>query len=176
METQPETTLIEFIRYNQWANQQLLAACLTLSESQLTTGIPGTYGSIRDIFRHLLRAEADYINRITGASPPPSFKWEDGPGLAEMSAYAAQLGAAFMDTVHRILPTRNVHEEENGKFIDYQARQLFMQVVNHGIEHRTNITTFLSSQDLPVPEIDNWGYMFAHRERFALKEGEVTGN
>jgi len=157
MDTQPEPTLVEFIRYNQWASQQLLAACMVLSEDQLTAGIPGAYGSIREVFGHILRAEADYIGRITGERPQPSFKWEDRPSVAEMSTYAAQLGEAFLEVIQRVPPTRNIHEEEDGKFIDYEARQLFMQVVNHGIEHRTNITTFLSSQGLPAPEIDNWG-------------------
>jgi uncharacterized damage-inducible protein DinB len=176
MDTQPETTLVEFIRYNNWANQQVLAACKDVSESQLTVMIPGAYGSIRDTFKHLLRAEADYINRITGTRPQPSFNWEDGPSLAEMSAFAAQVGEAFMDTIQRIPPTQIVHEEEDGQTIDYQARQLFMQVVNHGIEHRTNITTFLNSLGLPVPEVDDWGYMWAHPDRFAVKEGRVAGD
>jgi len=176
METYPEPTLIEFIRYNSWANQQVLAACASLSEAQLTAQIPGAYGSVRETFSHLLRSEASYLGRITGARPQPPFKWEDGPSLAELSAFAAQLGDAFMEVVQRVPPTANIHEEEGGKFIDYQARHLFMQVVNHGIEHRTNITTFLNSQGLPAPEIDNWGYLFAHPDRFALKEGDVTGD
>jgi uncharacterized damage-inducible protein DinB len=174
MDTQPETTLVEFIRYNNWANQQVLAACKDVSESQLTVMIPGAYGSIRDTFKHLLRAEADYINRITGTRPQPSFNCEDGPRLAEMSAFAAQVGEAFMDTILRIPPTQIVHEEEDGQTIEYRARQLFMQVVNHGIEHRTNITTFLNSLGLPVPEVDGWGYMWAHRDRFEVKEGRKT--
>lgn len=33
METQPEPTLVEFVRYNQWANQQLLAACMNVGAS-----------------------------------------------------------------------------------------------------------------------------------------------
>lgn len=174
MDTQPEPTLVEFIRYNNWANQQVLAACQQLSESQLTAPIPGAYGSIRDTFKHLLRAEADYINRITGTRPQPSFKWEDGPSLAEMAAFAAQVGEVFMDTIQRIPPTQIVHEEEDGLTMDYQARQLFMQVINHGIEHRTNITTLLNSLGLPVPEVDNWGYMSAHPDRFSMREGKVA--
>jgi len=171
METQPEPTLVEFIRYNAWANQQVLAACQALSEAQLTAPIPGAYGSVRATFRHMLWAEADYINRITGARPQPAFKWEDGPGLAELSAFAAQLGQAFLDVLLRVPPTQIVHEEEDGKFLDYQARQLYMQVINHGIEHRTNITTYLSNLGLIAPEVDGWGYMFAHRDRFEVQEG-----
>ena len=46
METQPEPTLVEFIRYNNWANQQLLAVCASLNESQLLAKVTGAYGSI----------------------------------------------------------------------------------------------------------------------------------
>jgi uncharacterized damage-inducible protein DinB len=176
MDTQPEPTLVEFIRYNNWANQQVLAACENLSESQLLAKIPGAYGHIRETFGHLLAAEADYINRITGTRPQPPFKWEDGPTLGEMSAFAPQVGEALMDVIQRIPPTQMVHEEENGLTMDYQARQLFMQVINHGIEHRTNITTFLNSHGLAVPEVDNWGYMSAHPDRFEAKEGRVAGD
>ncbi len=173
MPTQPEPTLVEFIRYNAWANQQLLAACADLGEDLLTASIPGAYGSIRAVLRHLLRAEADYLNRINGVHLQPAFSWEEAPSLTDLAAYAAQLGAAFLETVQRVPPTQNVHEEEDGKTIDYQARQLFMQAVNHGIEHRTNITTFLNTHGRPVPELDGWGYLFAHPDRFALQEGEV---
>jgi uncharacterized damage-inducible protein DinB len=170
MDTQPESTLIEFIRYNTWANQQVLAACQNLSESQFAAPIPGAYGSVHRTLGHMLWAEADYINRITGTGPRPPFNWEAGPSLAEMAAFAAQVGEAFLEVVQRIPPTEMVHEAEDGKTLDYQARQLFMQVVNHGIEHRTNVTTYLNSLGLAAPEVDNWGYMFAHRERFEVKE------
>ena len=173
MDFHPEPTLVEFIRYNQWANQLVLAACQPLNESQLADKIPGAYGSVRETFRHLLQAEADYLNRITGSLLEPPFNWQDGPSLAELSAYAAQLGGAYLDVVQRVPPTQLVREEENGLFIEYQARQLFMQVVNHGIEHRTNVTTLLSNLGVAVPELDNWGFMFAHPERFSLKEGKV---
>lgn len=36
MQTQPETTIAEFIRYNNWANQQVLAACQSLSQGLQT--------------------------------------------------------------------------------------------------------------------------------------------
>src|SRR5258706_6501620 len=172
MDNQPEPTLVELIRYNTWANQKVMAVCLTLNESQVSAPIPGAYGSIHRTFGHLLWAEADYIKRITGRAPQPPFNWEEEPSLPELAAVVAQLGAAFLDVVQRVPPAQIVHEEEEGKFLDYQAGQLFMQVINHGIEHRTNITTYLNSQGIALPEVDGWGYMFAHRERFEVKEGE----
>jgi uncharacterized damage-inducible protein DinB len=170
MENQPETTLVELIRYNNWANAQVLAACQELTADQLAATTPGTYGSIHRTLGHIIHAEADYVGRMTGERHQPPFNWEDGPSLAEISAFAVQVADALLDAAQRIPPTYIVHEEEDGNTIDYQARLLFIQAINHGIEHRTNITTILSSLDLPAPEVDGWGYLFSHPHRFDLKE------
>jgi uncharacterized damage-inducible protein DinB len=173
METQPETTLVELIRYNNWANAQVLAACRQLTADQLAAVAPGAYGTIRDTLEHIIRAEADYVGRMTGNGPQPSFKWKDQAALADLSAFADQVAGALLDAAQRISLTHLIHEEEDGKFIDYQARHLFMQAINHGIEHRTNITTILNSLGLSTPEVDGWSYLFAHPERFELKEGSL---
>jgi uncharacterized damage-inducible protein DinB len=173
METQPEPTLIELIRYNNWANAQIIAVCQTLSGEQLAAFTPGAYGSIHRTLGHLVYAEADYVGRMTGNRPQPPFRWEDGPSVAELAAFAEQVAEALLDAAQRIPPTQLVHEEENRQFIDYHARHLFMQAVNHGIEHRTNITTTLSGLGVPTPEIDGWGYLFAYPDRFEMKEGTL---
>ena len=176
MDTQPEPTLVEFIRYNNWANQQVLAACKDLSESQLAATTPGAYGSIRATLQHLLQAEADYVDRMTGAGPRPSFHWDDGPSVAEMSAFAARVGEALLDTVQRVRPTDQVREEWQGKQTHYQARALFIQVIDHGIEHRTNITTILNSERQSPPEVDGWAYLWAHPDRFEAERDRAAGD
>ncbi len=170
MENQPETTLVELIRYNNWANAQVIAACQKLTEDQLAATAPGAYGSIHRTLGHIISAEADYVGRMTGAGPQPPFRWEDEPAVADIAAFAGQVAGALLDAVQRISPTTIVHEEEDGNTIDYQARHLFIQAINHGIEHRTNITTILSGLSLPAPEVDGWSYLFSHPDRFALKE------
>jgi uncharacterized damage-inducible protein DinB len=172
MENQPEPILVEFIRYNNWANQQVLQACQNLSDEQLDSAVPGVYGTIRDTLLHMIWAEADYVGRLTGARPYPAlFKRGDKPTVAGLSAFASDVAPALLDAVQRIPPNHIVHEEEDGNTFDYQARGLFIQVVNHGIEHRTNITTILSSLGLPAPEVDGWGYMEAHPGQFEVKSG-----
>jgi uncharacterized damage-inducible protein DinB len=158
METQPEKTIVEFVRFNQWANQALLAACMDLDERMLTVTIPGAYGSIHETFSHLLRAEAGFLKRIHGSGPQPAFNWKNDPSLAQMAAFSTQVSEAFLDTIKYISPTQNVHEEGNGWSFDYQARIIFMSLIYHGIAHRTDITTFLNNQDVTVPELDVWGY------------------
>ncbi|MFU8771067.1 MAG: DinB family protein [Anaerolineales bacterium] len=171
METNPETTLVEFIRYNNWANAQILAACQVLTSEQLAANSPGTCGTIRATLEHIIRAEAYYIGLLTGSRPQPLIEWDDQPNLAEVFTFAKQVAGALLDTIQRIPPTHIVHEQEDGNTFDYQALAIFVQVVNHGIEHRTNITTILSSLGLPVPEVDGWGYLSAHPDRFDMQEG-----
>lgn len=170
MENQPEAILVELIRYNNWANAQVFAVCLNLAADQLAASAPGVYGSIQRTLGHLIAAEADYIGRLTGRRLAPPFRWEDEPDLSDISAFAGQVAVALLEAIQRTAPNHIVHEEEDGATIDYQARALFIQVINHGIEHRTNVTTILSSLGLAAPEVDGWGYLFAHPEPFELKE------
>ena len=169
METQPETTLVELIRYNNWANAQVLAACQKLAAGQLAAAAPGSYGTIRDTLEHIVAADAGYVGRLTGNLPQPSFKRGDHAALAALSAFADQVAGALLDAAQRIPPTHIVHMEEDGKTFDYQARALFIQVINHGIEHRTNITTILSGLGLPAPEVDGWSYLWSHPDQFEMK-------
>lgn len=171
MQNQPEPILIELIRYNNWANAQIIAACQELTADQLAAAAPGTYGAIHETLGHIIFAEADYVGRLTGDRPQPPFKREDGPTVADLAAFAEQVAAALLETVQRIPSDQMVHEEENGLTMAYRACALFIQIVNHGIEHRVNITTILSGLGLPTPEVDGWGYLFTHPDRFALKEG-----
>lgn len=169
MTTQPEPTLVEFVRYNRWANQQLLAICMELDAALLTTEIAGGYGSILATFAHLLQAEADFLRRIHGTSPQPAFQWDEQTTLGQMAAFAHQVSEAFLETVQQVPPTQTVHEAADDWRFDYHARLIFMSLVYHGIAHRTDITTFLAKQGLQVPELDVWAYQFIHPERFEAK-------
>jgi uncharacterized damage-inducible protein DinB len=169
MDVPPEPTFLEFILYNNWANQQVLQACQSLSEEQLGTKIPGAYGTIRETLGHMIRAEGYYLELLTGSFPRPALKWEAGPSVADMAAYAAQIGDALVEMAQSSRPTDEVIEEDEGKVFHYQARAVFLQIIDHGIEHRTNITTILNQGMQKPPEVDVWAYLAAHPERFDLK-------
>lgn len=170
MNNQPEPTLVELIRYNNWANAQVFAACLKLAKEHRAASAPGAYGSIHATLGHLIAAEADYIQRLTGKGPQLPFRWEDEPALEDIFAFSGTVAEALLDAIQRVPPEHIVHEEEDGNTMDYKASLLFIQVIDHGIEHRTNVTTILSGLGLAAPEVDGWGYLFTHREKFALKE------
>jgi uncharacterized damage-inducible protein DinB len=166
MSHQLEPTMIELFQYNHWANQELMAICMGLDDEIITANIPGSYGSIRDTFTHILKAEISFLRRIHGIYPEPDFKWENNPSLSQMAAYETTLNKALLDTLQDVPATQNVHEEGDGWTFDYQARLIFMSVVYHGIAHRTDITTLLNSKGVSLPELDVWGYCAAYPERF----------
>jgi uncharacterized damage-inducible protein DinB len=169
MPHQFEPTMMEFFQYNHWANQELKGICINLSDEMLTASIPGSYGSIRDTFTHILKAEVSFLKRIHWDYPEPGFKWEDEPGLSQMMAYEATLNEALLGMLQNVPATQNVHEEGDGWTFDYQARLIFMSVVFHGIAHRTDITTMLNNKGVSLPELDVWGYQAAYPQRFQSK-------
>lgn len=169
MTFQLEPTIVEFFHYTHWANAELMTICMGLGEDVVNARIPGAYGSIRETFAHILRAQASFLKRIHGVFPEANFKWDDSPGLAQMLAYEAELSAALVDTLQHVSVTQNVHEEAEGWTFDYQARLIFMSVVYHGIAHRTDMTTALNQAGVALPELDVWGYEAAYPERFQAK-------
>ena len=164
-----EPTMIEFFQYNHWANQSLMAICIGLDDEIITASIPGSYGSIRDTFIHILKAETSFLKRMLGAYPEPDFQWAENPSLSQLMAYETALHEALLDTLQRVPATQNVHEEGDGWTFDYQARLIFMSVVYHGITHRTDITTVLNRKGVRLPELDVWGYCAAYPERYKAK-------
>lgn len=171
MQNQPESTLVELILYNNWATQKLLEILENLPAETLALSAPGIYGSIHRTLGHMLASEAEYVRRMTLSETKPPFQWEEGPSVAEIAAYAQTVGEAMLAAVRGISPEEMVHEEGDDFTVDYQARVLFMQAIEHGIEHRTNITTILTSQGVELPELDIWGYATSHPERFRWQEG-----
>jgi uncharacterized damage-inducible protein DinB len=169
MDDSSQPLIVEFIRYNNWANQQVLAACQNLNQEQLAAALPGAYGTIRDTLEHIIRGEARYVELLTRDFPAPSFKWEEKPDLAEMVAYATQIGDALLEAVQRVGPADTVYEVSPEQTVQYQALAIMIQIINHGVEHRTNITTILNQGLLTPPEVDGWAYLWSHRERFDLK-------
>ena len=128
--------------------------------------MPGAYCTIRDTLEHIIEGEAFYVGLLTGNRPQPPFQWKARLGLAEMRDYATHVGNALVDAINHIRPTGRIDEEDQGNTFHYQALAVFIQIINHGVEHRTNITTIPSAGQHTSPTVDGWGYLSAHPERF----------
>jgi len=160
---------LEFIRYNAWANRTLLAACEALTAAQLAAGGPGAYGPIACTLEHLVDSESFYTLLLSGQAVPAPFDWEAPPPVAAIRAYYEQVAQALLAAAAQVTPETVVHQRWQGGEASYKALTLLIQVVNHGVEHRTNITTILTTLGVTPPEVDGWSYMWGNRERLGAE-------
>ncbi len=63
-----------------WATERLIDACAELSPEQLTTPVPGTYGSILQTFRHLVEGDTLYLSQIRAGKASAPIDEEAGLG------------------------------------------------------------------------------------------------
>jgi uncharacterized damage-inducible protein DinB len=165
----------EFLHYNLWANLHLIDACRDLTPGQLASSAPGAYGSIYDTLRHIIQAEARYHKRLTGVLLDPPFSWNAAPPLTEIRSYAQRVSSALVEAAEQMQVTDSFQRDWNdpeweGQRFRYKAVALLIQVVNHGVEHRTNITTILSQQGIQPPALDGWEYMRLNPDRMGAED------
>jgi uncharacterized damage-inducible protein DinB len=90
--------------------------------------------------------------------------------LSEMRPYAERVSSALVKAAEHMQITdsfaRDWEDQEGERRSSrYKAVALLIQVVNHGVEHRTNITTILSQQGIQPPDLDGWEYMRLNPDR-----------
>jgi uncharacterized damage-inducible protein DinB len=151
--------LAELYKQNLWANLRLLDACKELSEEQLDGSVPGTYGSLRDTWVHLVAAESRYVSTLTGTQRDESFREGNPfPGLDELEKRARKSGEALVEIAEGFRPTRVLKGTWRGQPFTMRAIIPLMQVINHATEHRAHIMTIMTQQGVQPPEIDVWAY------------------
>ena len=153
------TGLPDFFTYNLWANLRLLDACAHLSDAQLDATTRGTFGSVRETLMHLFAAEEGYARHwhFTGASPTPRLKeLTTFPGFDELRRRAERSGKELIAVAEQGELNQILYLDEG----TYEAPIIvvLIQAINHGIDHRSQIATLLSQQDIEPPDLDGWSY------------------
>lgn len=153
------TGLPDFFKYNLWANLRLLDACAQLSAAQLDATMRGTFGSVRETLMHLFAAEEGYARHwhFTGASPTPRLKeLTTFPGFDELRRRAQRSGKELIAVAEQGELNQILSLDEG----TYEAPVIvvLIQAINHGIDHRSQIATLLSQQDIEPPDLDGWSY------------------
>lgn len=155
----------ELFTHHLWANEKLLAACEALSDADLDAEVSGVYGSIRETLVHLFAAETRYVAAIENKPRPDDLHEEKPfPGFPTLCAFAAKTGNELIELVQRVGVEGRMQGENRGEKYDLPLSVPLAQAINHGTEHRTNITTIMSARGLEAPQLDVWQYA---RERSA---------
>jgi uncharacterized damage-inducible protein DinB len=156
--------LEELFKHNLWANLRLLDACDKLSDAQLDTGAPGTYGRIRDTLVHLVGAEELYLALLTGKQPERPLRPGDGfPGIAELRERARRSGEGLVALAAHgdhtmVLRGTWPGGGQQGQSYAMSVAVPMVQAINHATEHRAHVITILSQLGVSWPELDGWAY------------------
>ncbi len=154
------TGLPDFFKYNLWANLRLLDACAQLSDAQLDATTKGTFGSVRETLMHLFAAEEGYVRALTGKIPtPPLADLTHFPDFDELRRRAKGSGEAlitFAEQGEQGKLSQILHLD--GGTYDAPVIVVLIQAINHAIDHRSQIATLLSQQDIEPPDLDGWSY------------------
>lgn len=160
------TLMTDAFSHHVWATLELIDACLPLSADQLATAVPGTYGSILDTMRHLVGADAQYLNLLTDGRVARID--EASMDLARLRAEMEAHGPAWSSLIGPDLdPDRVV----TGRWPDGSGTSApvgirLAQAVHHGTDHRSQICTALTALGIEPPGIDAWD--------FALHDGRLV--
>jgi uncharacterized damage-inducible protein DinB len=141
-----------------WATLRLVDACLPLTQGQLETAVPGTYGSILETVRHLVGSDAWYLFAITGEDAHRID--EDHMDLSELRAAMEGHAAAWSSILIPDLdPDAGVvtHRDDGSETRTTMGIRL-AQAVHHGTDHRSHICTVLTTLGVEPPSIDVWDF------------------
>lgn len=144
--------------HHAWATDRIFDACADLTPEQLQEPVPGTYGSIIEILRHIVQADSFYLwvltdGRVTQISPTAQM------GLDELRAAMASYTAEWTDYLTLDLdPDSAAIEHGDGWEFHAPLGLRLAQVAHHGSDHRSQVCTALTGLGRTPPEIDLWAY------------------
>ncbi len=144
-----------------WATLRLIDACTALTDEQLATTVPGTYGSILGTLRHLVGADCSYLELLSNGKVTAID--EDEEGVLDLIALRlameangpvwAQVVAGDLDPDLVIIRR---HDDGSESHAPLGIR--LAQVIHHGTDHRSQVCTALTNLGITPPEIDVWDY------------------
>ena len=146
--------LVQALRYNRWANLQLLNVCSELSDEQLQLSSPGTYGTIASTWQHLLAAEQRYLRRLVGFEPLVS-ETDAFPGFDALIQQAAESGEQLIAAAGKTAPDAT-SPDGNGGGVRHWV--VMTQAIHHGTDHRTHICTILGQNGILYGDLDVWAF------------------
>jgi uncharacterized damage-inducible protein DinB len=153
--------LLLLLDYMYWGHDRVIDGARQLSAAQLATPIRPGFLSTLALLTHIMGAERLWLLRWQGESPKSLLSVSDIPSLdalvtaweplrAEMRAFVLKVG----DPKREVIYYRTNGEEKRNVWW-----HLFVHVVNHGTEHRSQVALYLAMQGIDVGNLDLIEYL-----------------
>lgn len=152
------TTILErLFEHNNWANLQIVRACMRLSSEQLDTPPQSaTEGTIRSTLLHMVSSQNGYLRLLT--LPLEERRERVLVPLEEIEQSITRSGEALLALARdeAILAAKGKLQTRDEHLVDPWV--VMVQVINHATEHREQIKSMLTALGITPPEIDGWDY------------------
>ena len=144
------------LRHNTWASVTILEFCRALDPARLEAHAIGTYGTLYGTSQHLVGAEQWYLQRLTGELLGRSrVRRDERHSLDDLIATVKATGARALSVVAVDDVARRIEMQEGRRST---VGVILAQLVHHGNEHRTQITTILGANGIEPPPLSAWAY------------------
>jgi len=162
--------LLQYARYNHWANSRIIEVLLSLDEEKLELPIASSFSTIKATVYHTWSAEFIWLQRLELTEQPVWIAEEFNGSFAEACAQWQKISQAIIDFVARQYDDRSF-----GHVLQYYNRQkksfktpvsdVLMHMFNHGTYHRGQLVTMLrQAGEKKIPGTDF--ISFAHNSKF----------
>jgi uncharacterized damage-inducible protein DinB len=154
--------LLQYARYNLWANQQLLKVLKEVDARWLEQETKSSFSTIRKTAFHIWDAEYVWMNRFKGESLP--FMTKDLPAATPVESFI-QGAKAFVEYVEKqedsFFTGVTVFRDLSGKEHTMDNAGMLMHCMNHSSFHRGQIITMLRNLgfDGEMPRTDMIVYL-----------------
>jgi uncharacterized damage-inducible protein DinB len=155
-----KSVLADAFDHHVWATLRLIDACLPLTDEQLASPFPGTFGSILQTLRHLVGADCSYLELLSGGKVRPID--EDAMDLFALRAAMEANGPAWAEVLEGDLEpdAMIIRYRDDGSEGHAPLGIRLAQAIHHGSDHRSQVCTALTNLGITPPEIDAWDFAF----------------
>jgi uncharacterized damage-inducible protein DinB len=152
------TDIRDIFDYNYWANDHLLATAEQLTPEQLTAPVSFSYGSLLGTLVHLLDTERGWRHLLQKQLFLPTLETADFPDIATLRARWREderLMRAYLDSLgDEDLLGIISYVTDTGITRERVLWHCLFHVVNHGMQHRSEVAAMLTDYGHSPGDID----------------------
>ena len=150
--------LADAFDHHVWATLQVLDLLAPLSDEQLATNVPGTYGTILDTARHLVGSDRWYLFVQSGGAVD---QIDEATMSIEQLRAAMTPNAGFWQQILAGDPDPDgtvTYERDDGSKANATWGVRLAQAIDHGTDHRSQLFTGLTTLGIEPPDVDVWAW------------------